>query len=50
MTGYLWCPVCKAWRMVAQRGVRAYRCWRCDFDLRAGLVTRVDLYRHWREH
>jgi hypothetical protein len=45
---YLWCRVCKAWRPVRRRGAYAYSCHRCDWDLRARIVTKGELYRYWK--
>lgn len=47
--GFLWCQVCRTWRPVRTRGAYAYLCHRCGWDMRAIVVTRVDLYRAWRE-
>lgn len=48
MKGWLWCEVCKAWRYVnVAQGGRPY-CHRCDWDMGATIVTRVDTYRHWK--
>lgn len=46
---FLWCQVCRTWRPVDCRGAYAWRCHRCDWDMRATVATALERYKAWRE-
>lgn len=45
---FMWCEVCKAWRVVHRRGAYHSHCPRCDWDMRAHVVSQLEVYKHWR--